>query len=108
MKYLKSIIFVFTIVTGLFSQEAVYFGDLSFNYSGSSQRTRATVVVVKYFDKNLRSFAYERVSAGTAIINKYGSITKNIEAFACTSRSQAKRVAKWLLYTEENETEVLE
>ena len=44
-----------------------------FNYSGSSQRTRATVVVVKYFDKNLRSFAYERVSAGTAIINKYGS-----------------------------------
>ena len=78
-----------------------------FNYSGSSQRTRATVVVVKYFDKNLRSFAYERVSAGTAIINKYGSITKNIEAFACTSRSQAKRVAKWLLYTEENETEVV-
>ena len=32
---MKSIIFIFTIVTGLFSQEAVYFGDLSFNYSGS-------------------------------------------------------------------------
>ena len=78
-----------------------------FNYSGSSQRTRATVVVVKYFDQNLRSFAYERVLAEDEIINKYGSITKNIEAFACTSRSQAKRVAKWLLYTEENETEVV-
>lgn len=36
MKYLKSIILVFTIVTGVFTQEAVYFGDLSFEYSGSA------------------------------------------------------------------------
>ena len=39
-------------------------------------------------------------------IAKYGVITKNIEAFACTSRGQARRVGRWLIYSEAQETEV--
>lgn len=81
-----------------------------FNYSGSSQRSRATVVVVKYFDKTLRSFAYEEVKDDASLFNgiaKYGVITKNIEAFACTSRGQAKRVGRWMIYSESQETEVV-
>ena len=81
-----------------------------FNYSGSSQRSRATAVVVKYFDKTLRTFAYEEVEDDASLFNgiaKYGVITKNIEAFACTSRGQANRVAKWLIYSEAQETEVV-
>jgi len=81
-----------------------------FNYSGSSQRSRATAVVVKYFDKTLRTFAYEEVKDDASLFNgiaKYGVITKNIEAFACTSRGQARRVGRWLIYSEAQETEVV-
>ena len=77
-----------------------------FTYSGSSQKTRTTVAVVKYFDKTLRSYAYEEVKDDDSIA-RYGVITKNVEAFACTSRGQAHRVGKWLLYSEGNETETI-
>ena len=81
-----------------------------FTYSGSSQRSRATAVVVKYFDKTLRTFAYEEVLDDASMFNgisRYGVITKNIEAFACTSRGQAKRVGRWMIYSEARETEVV-
>ena len=81
-----------------------------FTYSGSSQRSRATAVVVKYFDKTLRTFAYEVVEDDNNMFGgqaRYGVITKNVEAFACTSRSQARRVGKWLIFSEAKETEVV-
>ena len=93
-------------------QDSSYLFNLSnvapegFSYSGSSQKTRCTVAVVKYFDMTLRTYAYEEVK-DTAAINKYGAITKNLEAFACTSRGQAQRVGKWLLYSEGNEVETV-
>lgn len=77
-----------------------------FSYSGSEQKTRATVAVVKYFDTNLRNYNYEQVEDQVAIA-KYGVQTKQIEAFACTSRGQANRLGRWLLYTEQYETEVI-
>ncbi len=81
-------------------------GPEGFSYSGSSQKTRATVAVVKYFDIALRTYGYEEVKDAAAI-TRYGAITKNLEAFACTSRGQAQRVGKWLLYSEGNETETV-
>lgn len=77
-----------------------------FSYSGSSQKTRSTVAVVKYFDNTLRDYAYEAVEDQTGIA-KYGVQTKEIEAFACTSRGQAHRLGEWLLYSEAYETEVV-
>ncbi len=77
-----------------------------FTYSGSSQKTRATVVNVKYYDMDLRDFTYVTVE-DQALIKKYGSNIKTLDAFGCTSPSQARRVAKWLLLTEAEETETV-
>ena len=77
-----------------------------FNYSNTSQKARPTVVVAKYLDLDLRDINYEEV-IDTANQTRYGSIVKNIDAFACTSRGQANRLAKWLLYMENVEREVV-
>ena len=80
-----------------------------FSYSGASLKNRPTCVSVKYFDNNLRDFAYELVElAQTSFkpVRKYGYNKKNITAFACTSRAQARRLGLWFLYSAHNETEV--
>ncbi len=77
-----------------------------FTYQNTSQRTRPTVVVAKYLDLELRDVNYEEV-IDTANQARYGSVVKNIDAFACTSRGQANRLAKWLLYMENVEREVV-
>ena len=81
-------------------------GKEGFNYSGSSQKTRSTVAVVKYFDNAIRDFAFEVVENQSGIA-KYGAVAKEIEAFACTSRGQARRLGEWLLFAEQNEVEVV-
>ena len=80
--------------------------EAGFNYSGSSLKTRHTCVSVKYFDVNLRDYVYELVEDEEAI-KKYGYIKTQINAFACTSQGQAHRLGRWLLYTEQNESEVV-
>ena len=70
-----------------------------FTYSTSSQKNRTTVAIVKYFDNDLRDYAYEEVKDDANIL-RYGSVVKNINAFATTSRGQALRLGKWLLYME--------
>ena len=77
-----------------------------FSYSGSSSKTRATVIVVKYFDIELRDAAYEQVIDNDALL-KYGAITKNINSFGVTSRHQARRLGKWFLTTLATETDVV-
>ena len=77
-----------------------------FTYSDTSQKARPTVVIAKYLDMELRDVNYEQ-EIDTANQARYGSIVKNINAFACTSRGQAKRLAKWLLYMENVERETV-
>ena len=77
-----------------------------FTYQNTSQKMRPTVVVAKYLDLDQRDVNYEEV-IDTANQTRYGSIVKNINAFACTSRGQANRLAKWLLYMENVEREVV-
>ena len=81
-------------------------GEEGFQYSGSSLKTRHSVVVVGYLDTNLQETAFESVEDPAAIA-QYGVVTAEVTAFACTSRSQARRVGEWLLYTEQHETEVV-
>jgi predicted phage tail protein len=83
--------------------------EAGFNYSGSSLKNRPTCVSVKYFDVNKRDFAHELVELNQTNfkpIRKYGYNKKNITAFACTSRGQARRLGHWFLYTSHFETEV--
>jgi len=72
-----------------------------FSYSGSSLKQRNTVVVVKYFDLETRDVNYEVVESTPDMISKYGVVRADIEGFACTSRGQARRLGKWLLYSEQ-------
>jgi hypothetical protein len=80
--------------------------DDGFSYQGGSLKTRPTVAVVSYLDLSLRDIAYEVVEDQTAIA-KYGVVTTEVSAFACTSRGQASRIGEWLLYSEQNESEVV-
>lgn len=77
-----------------------------FSYSGSSIKTRHTVAVVSYYDTEAQDLAYEVVEDRDGI-TKYGVVTATIKAFACTSRGQAARLGEWMLYSEQNETEVV-
>ena len=77
-----------------------------FTYPNTSQKTRPTVVIAKYLDLELRDINYEQ-EIDTANQARYGSVIQTIDAFACTSRGQAKRLAKWLLYMSNVEREVV-
>jgi predicted phage tail protein len=77
-----------------------------FSYEGSSLKTRATVVIVGWLNLDLGDIDREVVEDFEGI-GKYGVITKEVSAFACTSRSQAHRIGRWLLYTERYEGEVV-
>jgi hypothetical protein len=80
--------------------------DGIFNYTGSSLKNRPTVAIVSYMDLTLRDITKEVVE-DQALIAKYGVTTTEISAFACTSRSQAHRLGRWMLYSEWNESEVV-
>jgi predicted phage tail protein len=77
-----------------------------FQYTGSSLKTRHTVAIVGYLDLENQEVAYESVEDLEGIA-RYGVITAEITAFACTSRSQAYRLGEWLLYTEQYENETV-
>jgi predicted phage tail protein len=78
----------------------------AFQYTGSSLKTRHTVAVVGYLDLENQEVAYESVE-DTEAISRFGVVTAEITAFACTSRSQAYRLGEWLLYTEQYENETV-
>jgi hypothetical protein len=90
--------------TALFSLANV--STEGFSYEGSSLKTRATVVIVGWLNLDLGDIDREVVEDFEGIA-KYGVITKEVSAFACTSRSQAHRIGRWLLYTERYEGEVV-
>ena len=76
-----------------------------FSYSGSSLKQRHTVISVSYFNMDSQEIDYEVVEDASAIA-KFGSIVKQVKAFACTSRGQAARLGKAILFAEQNESEV--
>ena len=76
-----------------------------FLYAGSSLKTRNTIINVSYFDMITQDIDVETVEADSATQSKYGIVVKNINAFACTSRGQARRLGRWFLYNEQNSGE---
>ena len=81
-------------------------GEGGFSYSGSSLKQRHTVISVSYFNMDSREIDYEVVE-DTSAQNKLGIIKKDVKAFACTSRGQAARLGKAILFSEQQETEVV-
>ncbi len=81
-------------------------GEGGFAYSGSSLKTRHSVVSVSYFNMDSKEVDFEVVEDATAI-TKLGTIVKQVKAFACTSRNQAARLGRAILFAEQNESETV-
>ena len=80
--------------------------ESGFSYSGSSLKQRHTVISVSYFNMDSLEIDYEVVEDSSAIA-KFGTIVKQVSAFGCTSRNQAARLGRAILFAEQNESEVI-
>jgi predicted phage tail protein len=81
--------------------------DGAFTYSGSSAKSRHTVALVTWndpADMYRQKIEYVEDAEGIA---RYGVQETEVVAVGCTSRGQAHRVGRWLLYTERMETETV-
>jgi len=81
-------------------------GEGGFAYSGSSLKTRHSVVSVSYFNMDSKEVDFEVVEDAAAIA-KLGTVIKQVKAFACTSRNQAARLGRAILFAEQNESETV-
>lgn len=81
--------------------------DGAFSYSGSSAKARHTVAMVTWNDPaDLYVQKVEYVEDADAIA-RFGVVPTEVVAIGCTSRGQANRVGRWLLYSERYESEVV-
>lgn len=91
--------------TALFTAANVV--DGLFSYEGSSLNTRHSVALVAWNDPDdLCRQKIEWVEDKDAI-ERFGLRQTELVAVGATSRGQAHRVGKWLLYTEQYENEIL-
>ena len=81
-------------------------GETGFTYQGSSLKQRHSVVSVSYFNMDSKEVDFEVVEDAAAIA-KFGTIIKQVKAFACTSRNQAARLGRAILFAEQNESETV-
>ena len=81
-------------------------GLQGFSYQGSSLKQRHSVVSVSYFNMDSKEVDFEVIEDATAI-SKLGTIIKKVKAFACTSRNQAARLGRAILFAEQNESETV-
>lgn len=81
--------------------------DGKFVYQGPSAQTRHSVARVTWNDPdNFYETSIEYVEDQDAI-KEIGVVETEVTAFGCTSRGQANRLGKWLLYTERYESETV-
>ena len=81
--------------------------DGLFDYKGVGWKARHSAVLVKWNDpSNLYKDAVEVIEDQDLIL-KYGWKPLETTALGCTSRGQAYRWGKWILYTEKYETETV-
>lgn len=86
-----------------------------FNYVGTDLRERATRVSVTYFNPKTLKNDVEQVSlqdlfgssADTTAKESLGEIHEKFTAFGCTSRGQAIRAARMLLFEEQRSTQTV-
>lgn len=89
----------------LFTQANVI--DGAFSYSGSAAKARHTVALVTWNDPDdLYAQKVEYVEDQDAIA-RFGVVPTEVVAIGCTSRGQANRVGRWLLYSERHESETV-
>jgi len=81
--------------------------DGIFSYQGSAIKARHTVALVTWNDPDdfyRQKVEYVEDADGIA---RYGIVQSEVVAVGCTSRGQANRVGRWILFTEQSETEIV-
>ena len=78
-----------------------------FTYSGSSRNDRHSVALVTWNDPEQNYKQVVEYVEDAELIAKYGIRQAELTAFGCTSRAQAIRAGKWILYTESYESEII-
>lgn len=89
----------------VFSQANVI--DGTFNYTGSARKDRHSVALVTWNDPSENFKQKIEYVEDAALISKFGVRKTEMVAFGCTSRGQANRVGRWILYTEQYESDII-
>ena len=82
--------------------------DGLFTYSGSSKKARHTVALVTWNDPADSYRSKVEYVEDLDGLKSLGVSQTEVMAIGCTSRSQAHRVGRWILYSEKSETELVE
>tara|TARA_Y100001951_G_scaffold86255_1_gene76564 strand:+ start:69 stop:1802 length:1734 start_codon:yes stop_codon:yes gene_type:complete len=82
--------------------------DGNFVYSGSASTARSTAVQVRYNDASDSYKPKVEYVEDAAGIREYGYLDKEVFALGVTSKGQAHRLAKWMLYTTQTETDTVQ
>ena len=80
----------------------------SFGYTGSAKTSRTSSVVVRYNDADDNFKTKVAYAEDFAALRQFGYNEQEVVAIGTTSRSQAKRIADWILYTNQTETDVVQ
>ena len=83
-----------------------------FSYSGSSLKQRHSIFSVSYFNMDSKEVDFEVVgdsdsSDDVSRRQKLGTSIKKVKAFACTSRNQAARLGRAMMFAEEQQSEIV-
>jgi len=81
--------------------------DGDFEYSGTSLRERHSVAIVMWNDPADNYKAKPEFVEDPESIDLFGWRETQVTALGCTSRGQARRLGKWILYSERMETQTV-
>lgn len=80
----------------------------AFSYTGSSRKDRHSVILVSWNDPKQNYKQVVEYIEDPDLVAKYGIRKYETIAFGCTSRGQAVRVGKWILYTEQYQSDLVQ
>ena len=82
--------------------------DGIFQYAGSSRKDRHSVVLVTWNDPTQNYKQVIEYVEDADLVAKFGIRKLETVAFGCTSRGQANRVGRWILYTEQYQSDLIQ
>lgn len=81
--------------------------DGMFNYVGSARKDRHSVALITWNDSTENYKQKIEYVESAELVAKYGVRKTDMVAFGCTSRAQAHRLGRWMLYTEQYESNLV-
>lgn len=82
--------------------------DGVFTYMGSARKDRHSVALITYNDPDENYKQKIEYVENPEMVRRYGIRKIESVAFGCTSRGQAHRIGRWMLFTEQYESDVVQ